>query len=352
MKKILAMILALLLVLSMGVAMADGEHFTKSYKLAEGAEAATALSPIETFTFSTVTCTDVKHAAAGVTKDNAPVPTIGTAAYETAGGATSAGGTKDVTITLPTYNSVGIYTYTFNEVDNKTAGVTYHDEDITLVVTVQQNTEDLFEVVAVHCESPIQPVYIKDGKQVDADGNEITAIQKTDVFTNTYTAGQLTVKKQVTGNLADRDKKFKIKVTFTAPEGKTVKENQIMYTVNGETIHATPGTAVELELSHNDTAVTFVNIPDGVTYTVVEDSYASDGYDAPQYQLGENDPSTTSISDAITGVEKDDVVVINNKDVKVDTGITLDSLPYILVLALVAAGVIVMIARKRRANEE
>lgn len=350
MKKLLAMILTVLLVLSMTAAFADGEKFTKSYKLADGAPE-TAESPIETFTFTALTCTSVTDAADGVTTANAPVPTVATAPYTTAGGATTAGGNVDVAITLPNYTSVGIYTYTFKEVDQATAGVDYYQNDITLVVTVQQTADGLLKAVAVHCESPIQPVYIVDGKEVDADGKEITEKTKTDVFENTYSAGTLTVNKQVTGNMGDQSKPFTVRVNFTAPSGKTVKDNQIMYTVGDQTLHATPGTEVVLELAHNDT-VTFTNIPKGVAYTVVEDSYADDGYEAAKYQLGEAEASETSISSDIEGVETDAVVITNEKNVDVDTGITLEVLPYVLVLAVVLAGVALMIIRRRRNNED
>ena len=42
---------------------------------------------------------------------------------------------------LPEYTSVGVYTYTLKETDNKTAGVTYYSKDIKLVVTVIQGED-------------------------------------------------------------------------------------------------------------------------------------------------------------------------------------------------------------------
>ena len=40
--------------------------------------------------------------------------------------------------------------------------------------------------------------------------------------------------------------------------------------------------------------------------------------------------------------------ITNNKDIDVDTGVSLDSLPYILVLAAVAVIAAVLFVRKRR----
>ena len=156
MKKILSLALALVLVLSMStIAFAtDGEEttyddmstvtLTKEYMLTNDGTT----SPAETFAFSALTCTNVTDAANGVTTDNAPVPTIASVSY-TAGEAGGDSAKKDITITLPTYNSVGIYTYTFSETDGGTAGVTYRSEPITLVVTVIEQGGKV-RVAAVH----------------------------------------------------------------------------------------------------------------------------------------------------------------------------------------------------------
>ena len=102
MKKILAMMLTAAMLLSMSAAVMADEttetetpaevvfgdtvnlegttdyedeatvNIVKNYKLAN----ADTESPADTFTFTNLTCTGVKDVAEGVTKDNAPVPTI------------------------------------------------------------------------------------------------------------------------------------------------------------------------------------------------------------------------------------------------------------------------------------
>ncbi len=44
----------------------------------------------------------------------------------------------------------------------------------------------------------------------------------------------------------------------------------------------------------------------------------------------------------------DSVTITNEKEGEVDTGVVLNNMPYILVLAMLAAGVAVFIIRKRR----
>ena len=336
MKKFLSLALALVLVLSMSTVAfaAEGEEttytdmstvtLTKEYKLTN----AGTTSPAETFAFSALTCTNVTDAADSVTTTNAPVPTIASVSY-TAGEAGGENAKKNITITLPTYTSVGIYTYTFTETDGGTAGVTYRSDAITLVVTVIEQ-DGKVRVAAVHTEG-----------EGEAKSGE---------FNNEYSAGSLSVKKTVTGIMGDQQKEFTVKVTFTAPEGDSVRE-AITYVDGTETKTIAAGEGwtgskeVEITLKHDET-VTFTNIPYGVTYTVVENDYTAEadgGYDAASYNFDDNNKKIDSASENVT--------ITNNKDGDIDTGINMDSMPYILLLAVACMGLFVFISKKRMMRE-
>lgn len=344
MKKFMSLMLVLVLALSMSTVAFAAEETTykdmstvtisKTYKATNTGTT----SPAETFTFDIVR-KSVTDSADGVTADNMPLPTIGTVAY-TAGEAGSATMTKDITITLPTYKNVGIYTYTITEKTGTTAGVTYYKDEITLVVTVIQDATGKVRVAAVHTEEPID--------ESNANGT------KSDDFANEYSAGSLAVSKNVTGNMGDQTKDFTVKVTFTAPADKTVKE-AISYTDGDEakTIAAGWTTTVEvtIDLKHGET-VTFTNIPYGVTYAVAESDYTSEGYDAAKYSLNSAEDTTTSVSNEALDSASESVVITNNKGVEVDTGITTDSMPYVLMLALVCAAAILYAVNKRRYMED
>lgn len=102
--------------------------------------------------------------------------------------------------------------------------------------------------------------------------------------------------------------------------------------------------SVEINLKNEET-ITFDNIPYGVTYKVEENNYtavADGGYDAASYDGNENGTiASASVSTTIT----------NNKSTGVDTGISLDSIPYVLTLAVVCAGAFVFFSKKRAARE-
>ena len=326
MQKLISLALALVLVLSLStVAFAAEDQktytdmttvtLTKEYALTN----AGTTSPAETFAFSTLTCTSVTDAADGVTAANAPVPTIASVSYA-AGDAGGVNKTKNITITLPTYTSVGIYTYTFTEIDGGTAGVTYRSAPITLAVTViEQNGK--VRVAAVHTE--------------DECGT------KSGTFNNEYSAGSLSVTKNVTGIMGDQQKEFTVKVTFTAPTGDTVRE-AITYVDNTETKTIAAGWTGSQEatitLKHDET-VTFTNIPYGVTYTVVENDYTADGYDAASYSFADSNKKIDSACDSVT--------ITNNKGGTVDTGISMDAMPYILLLSVACVGLFLFISKKR-----
>lgn len=321
MKKLLSLALALIMVLTLSVAVAAAEHTdmeTVTISVTYNATNEGTTSPAEGFVFA-IANTSVTDAASGVTKENMPTPTAGSVTYA-AGEAGNAGTmTKNVTITLPEYTSVGIYTYTITPTPGTNAGVTYWAKPIKLVVTViEQNGKT--RVAAVHTE----------------DEQE----QKSDDITYTYSAGSLAVTKNVTGNLGDRSKEFNVTVTFTAPEAGVVNST-ISYIVDGETKTIAPAAwkentaSVQIALHHGET-VTFTNIPYGVTYHVAEDSYEAEDYET---SYNKQDGTIEAASDAVT--------ITNNKENQVDTGIVLDSLPYILLIAVALVGVVAFTAKKR-----
>ena len=240
-------------------------------------------------------------------------------------GATSAA----IVLTLPAFSSVGIYTYNITETDTNVAGVTYRTDSIKVVLTVIEEN-GMKVVAAVHCEANPKPSY--------EEGSE-----KTDTFENVYNAGSLAVTKVVSGNGIDLDTVFNVTVTFTAPSGDTVNST-IKYTDDGtdKTVAAGWDTTATAKITlKNGETVTFDNIPYGVTYTVVET------------EANTNEMTTTYSNDA--GEIKAATVtatITNTKNIQIDTGVILESLPYVVIGLVVMAAVVILIVRKTRKVED
>ena len=240
--------------------------------------------------------------------------------------------TKTLTITLLPYTSVGIYTYTIKQTAGTNAGVEYWSEDIRLVVTVIQDAATgLIRVAAVHTEGT-------------GTG------QKSDDITNTYSAGSLSVTKTVTGNMGDRDKYFAITVTLTGEQGKTYASSYTVSggskLVNGPDDSNSPtisiGTPATFYLKHGET-FTIENLPYGVTYTVAEADYTTEGYEEAEIIFPDQNKKIDTASETVG--------ITNNKQATVDTGIVLDSLPYVLLLVLSIGGAVLFLLKRRSSRE-
>lgn len=360
-KKLTAGALALSMMFAMAVPMAFAEsmtevdpsapHITKKYT----ATNANTTSPEETFTFTAV-ATNVKNAGVKedgrtpITKADAPKLTIESAKYGL-NGATTDGATQNLEITKDKpFPNVGIYYYTVTEAASGTAGVTTHAGDMLLKVSVGYN----------EAGTALEEKYVFYNEMNPTTGEGTTGT-KGAAIENTYSAGSLKVKKVVTGNLGDKNKKFNVTVTFTAPAGKTVAGN-ISYVENGtpKTIKSSDwkdGVAtVKIAVAHNDDAITFTNIPYDVTYNVKEDDYtkAADGttkdYDEAKYEAVDSDTEKGTKGKIDTASET--MTITNNKgNDNIDTGVILDNAPYILMLAVVAGGAMTLVIKKRREEE-
>ena len=317
MKKIAAIIFSAAMVLNMGAAAmaanVSSVDISKSYTAVNDGTT----KPEATFEF---TVSD-----GVVTESDATAPSIDGFSIAFTG-ADAAALSKVYTLNLPTFEKVGIYTYQISETAGNEAGVSYSTTPITMQVTVTQGETGLERSVVFK----------------DEDGNKLTGAE----FVNTYSAGDISISKKVTGNMGDTSKYFDVTVTVTNPADKDAPDT---YAVSGGSAEAgnpatiTAGTATTFELKSGDT-ITIENVPYNVAYTVVEADYTGNngGYDAAIYD-GTDGATGTGIVDSAS--EK--VEITNNKGVKVETGINLDSMPYIMILALVTVCAVVMFARKR-----
>lgn len=220
---------------------------------------------------------------------------------------------------LPAFEHVGVYTYEISETAGNTAGMRYNTEAYKLQVTVLNDGHGGFKRV----------VTLVDEKNV-----------KRDTILNTFEAGELVVTKEITGNFSQSDDTFEVTVTLTPDEGKNLKEGPIAVTGavgdEGTVVKDDDGVVTVTFTVTDGSEVKIANVPYDVSYEVTEDA-------------GEYEATITGDTGEI-GNPSQEVEIVNNLDQEIATGVNLDNLPYILVLALVGVGLISFTVRKRVRN--
>lgn len=325
MKKLLSLVMALVMALVMGLSMgapvlAVGQVGGNEYPYSDETEIKIdkeikltnqgTVNPAETFNFTVGTGTVNGTGVSGVT---APEINDFSISFDQEQVASS------TDLQLPTFEHVGVYTYEISETAGNTAGMGYNTEAYKLQVTVLNDEDGGFKRVVTL-----------------VDGNDI----KTDTILNTFEAGELVVKKEITGNFSQSDDTFEVTVTMTPDEGKNLKEGPITVTgaasETGSVVKNNDGTVtVTFTVTHNST-VTIANVPYGVSYKVTEDA-------------GDYTATFTGDNGEINKASQE-VKIVNKLDTRIETGVNLDNLPYILVLALVGVGLISFTVRKRVRN--
>lgn len=326
----------------------------KNYKVEKGT------APAETFNFSVTYQNDMSKPYGTYTQ---PVASkTATASFESNMDAKAEAyqaslGIKISNFSLPEGPGKYCFKIEENAPTNKTPGVTYDETTRYLVITVANNN-DLTGYVyyaQLYDNSYAPATSIKD----KATG---TKVPGDNAFTNTYTANNVVISKDIKGGLGDLAAKFNFTVKLSYADGKTASQyvGAKVTEYNGETadiknqVWAIDGTTEHsISLGRNQ-SITLTNLPEGVTVTVVET-------DGGEYTVDKSaDTTGTLVNSTITAtISKVDGVLadgkigfINTKEGTPDMGVVLDNAPYIAMLAVVAIGGVALMLNKRRRDEE
>lgn len=371
-KKVLAVVAAG--AMTMGMAMptfaAEGGKVTEAYV---SKTYNTEVGKAEKFSF---TATQVK-AGTGIitTAANVTIPDISFTAEQT-------GTTKQrAKVNFPTFTEAGEYEYTVTETQTAEPAVAdgEHEKMImskavyTMDVYVTENTEGNLVIDNIIVKK------MKDDKGDDAQGTKVTDIGDTDTngfnFTNTYVQeagtgdkpstpgkdytnyGSLNVSKTISvpeGVQADANKEFDFTATFKFPDG-----------TDANALGGVKGNGTDITLKQDGTytfklktteKMKFTGVPVGTKISVTESATPNyKGSAAVVINGAAQDTVTASkydeaitVSEKSLGQKKNTVDVTNTYNYVPTTGIIMNTLPYVLMIALCGVALIAFVGFKRR----
>lgn len=167
-------------------------------------------------------------------------------------------------------------------------------------------------------------------------------------------SADLTISKTVTGMLGDQHRAFTFQIVDSNGNAVALTESNIQKSVD----NLTEDDKAKVGLIGNGAdgkfmlvsgaSITLKNLPSG-EYKVKEDAVT--GYET-SWKLGDaNAVDGVEASVAVQGAAQT-IAFTNHATLKPDTGVLLDTLPYIVILAVVAGGVALLMLRKHRKEDD
>lgn len=327
----------------------------------------------EKFSF---TATQVK-AGTGIitTAANVTIPDISFTAEQT-------GTTKQrAKVNFSTFTEAGEYEYTVKETQTADPAVADGEHE-KMIMSKAEYTMDVYVTENTEGNLVIDNIIVKkmkDDKGDDAQGTKVTDIGDTDTngfnFTNTYVQeagtgtnpttpdpdyknyGSLNVSKTISvpeGVQADANKEFDFTATFKFPDG-----------TDANTFGGVKGNGTVISLKKDGTytfklktteKMKFTGVPVGTKISVTESATPNykgsaavviNGAAQDTVTAGKYDEAIT-VSDKTLGKAKNTVDVTNTYNYVPTTGIIMNTLPYVLMIALCGVALIAFVGFKRR----
>lgn len=251
---------------------------------------------------------------------------------------------------------------------NKTPGVTYDETIRYLVITVANN--DALDGGCVYFAQLYDDTYAPANSIKDkATG---TKVDGANAFTNTYTANNVVISKDIKGGLGDLAAKFNFKVKLTVADTKNANQYVGAKVVHSDDTAVTVGTVwsisakdsedgwYDVKLGRND-QLELENLPEGVIVTVKETDGNEYTVEQNTSDINSKNANTSyakigtmnnSVVTATVGAVNGSIGFVNTKEGTPDMGVVLDNAPYIAMLAVVAIGGVALMLNKRRRDEE
>lgn len=159
-------------------------------------------------------------------------------------------------------------------------------------------------------------------------------------------SANLTVTKTVTGKLGDTNKAFTFTITKDGKPVNNITEDNIEARDGAQWLNDGNG-----KFTLKDGAsIIFKNLPSG-QYKVVEDDYIGEKYET-SYVVDSGTPENGQEATVTIGTDAKRIDFTNHRNLEPDLGVLLDTLPYLVILAVVAGGVALLMLRKHRKEDD
>lgn len=283
--------------------------------------------------------------------------------------------TKTAKVSFPEWPDAGKYEYTVTETAAAPAITGEHQK---MIMSLAEYTMDVY---VTNSESGLEIANIIVNKTKDDKGTSATGkvdISDTDKngfnFTNTYaqeagtgtdptkpdptytTDGSLNVTKKINANggTLDAEKAFDFTATFTFPKGTDATTLGGVKDANGNKITINEGGTYTFKLKANEN-MKFTGVPVGTQISVVESATPNYKGSAESVFNGQKQTPVEAskyntafhVANAL-GQKQNKVDVTNTYDYVPTTGIIMNTLPYVLMIALCGAALMAFVAFKRR----
>lgn len=185
-------------------------------------------------------------------------------------------------------------------------------------------------------------------KVVETGNYDLTGTTTNAYCTTTYTVGEVTVSAngtvqelKVKNTYSDEPATATITVTKQVTGNMLSSNDEFSFTVY---VNDVEGTSKAFTLKDGESQELTVNVGDKITITEATGNYAT------TYQVGGGQTVTgNSVTISVEGNET--ITFTNEKTVTLDTGVLLDTLPYIIILVVVAAGAVLMLKKRSRRED-
>lgn len=161
-------------------------------------------------------------------------------------------------------------------------------------------------------------------------------------------SANLTVTKTVTGKLGDTNKAFTFQILDASGNPVTLTTGNYEFSnTNGALLN--DGTNGKFTLK-DGASITFKNLPSG-EYKIVEEDYTGEKYET-SYVVDSGTSTDGQEATVTIGTDAKQINFTNHRTLEPDLGVLLDTLPYIVILAVVAGGVALLMLRKHRKEDD